>query len=55
MHKGAAMTEDSMDIPEKIKQRSHGIQQPHFWAQVWGTSQFEMTRAPLFLGKHYLQ
>ena len=39
-------------FPLKSKQRGHGFQQPHFWAQIWRTSQFEMTCAPLFSGKH---
>ena len=52
MHKGAAMMENGTEVPKKSEQRGHGIQQPHFWAQIWRTSQFEMTCAPLFSGKH---
>ena len=40
---------------QKSEQRSHGIQQPHVRAQIWRTSQFEMTDAPLFSERHYLQ
>ena len=55
MHKGSATRGSSTEVPEKRKQRSHGILQPHFWACIWRTSRFEMTRAPLFSGKHCLQ
>ena len=55
MHKGAATRENSTEVPEKRRQRSRGVLQPHFWAPIWRASQLEMTHAPLFSGKHCLQ